>query len=44
MTIYRLEARGEFPRRRQLAGNAIGWLESEVDAWIRSRPVVVAPK
>jgi prophage regulatory protein len=36
-TIWRLESRGEFPRRRQLTGNVVGWLESEVDEWIRSR-------
>jgi prophage regulatory protein len=37
MTIYRLENRGEFPRRKQLSPNSVGWLESEVDEWIATR-------
>jgi predicted DNA-binding transcriptional regulator AlpA len=36
-TISRLERRGEFPRRRQLSRNAVGWLTSEVDTWISER-------
>jgi predicted DNA-binding transcriptional regulator AlpA len=39
-TIHEMEVRGEFPKRRRLAGNGdrVGWLESEVEDWIRSRP------
>jgi prophage regulatory protein len=37
---YELEARGEVPPRRQLSARATGWWESEIDAWIASRPVV----
>jgi prophage regulatory protein len=37
MTIYRLENRGEFPKRKQLSPNSVGWLESEVDEWIATR-------
>ena len=33
-TIYRLEAVGWFPARRQLGPRAVGWAESEVRAWI----------
>ena len=33
-TIYRLEAAGHFPPRRQLGSRAVGWAESEVSAWI----------
>ena len=33
-TIYRLEAAGRFPARRQLGPRAVGWVESEVRAWI----------
>jgi prophage regulatory protein len=39
-TIYEREARGEFPARRSLGGGRIGWLESEIQEWIRTRPVV----
>ena len=28
-----------FPKRRRIAGGVVGWIESEVDDWIRSRPV-----
>jgi prophage regulatory protein len=37
MTIYRLENRGEFPKRKQLSPNSVGWLESEIDEWIATR-------
>jgi prophage regulatory protein len=33
-TIYRLEAAGRFPARRQLGPRAVGWAESEVCAWM----------
>ena len=36
-TLWRLERHGTFPRRRQLSPGAVGWLESEVQAWILSR-------
>ena len=36
-TIWRLVRRGEFPAPRRLSANAIGWLASEVEAWIGSR-------
>lgn len=38
-TIWRHERAGNFPARRQLGTNSVGWLESEVDEWIRSRPI-----
>jgi prophage regulatory protein len=41
-SIWRMERDGEFPRRRQIGGGIVGWIESEVDEWIRTRPVVGA--
>lgn len=41
-TLWRLERRGEFPRRRQVLANVVGWREEEVDEWIAGRPVVGA--
>ncbi|MFN7984137.1 MAG: AlpA family phage regulatory protein [Vicinamibacterales bacterium] len=35
-TIWRLERRGTFPMHRRISLNAVGWLEEEVDQWIRS--------
>jgi prophage regulatory protein len=36
-TLWRAVRRGDFPAPRQLTANAIGWLASEIDAWIGSR-------
>jgi prophage regulatory protein len=36
-TIWRLERRGVFPKHRRLSTNAVGWLEQEIDQWVRSR-------
>jgi prophage regulatory protein len=38
-TIWRLEQDGVFPRRRALGPNSVGWLESEIDGWLISRPI-----
>jgi len=35
--IYRLESEGRFPRRIKLGVRAVGWIESEIEAWIRKR-------
>lgn len=37
-TIWRLERANKFPQRRKLSSNATGWLLSEVQEWLRSRP------
>jgi len=36
-TIYRWMAEGEFPKQIPLGGNAVSWLESDVDDWIERR-------
>lgn len=36
-TIWRLEREGQFPNRRKLSGNTVGWLRSEVEAWVATR-------
>ena len=35
--IYQLEASGDFPAKLKLGCRAVGWMESEIDAWVRSR-------
>ena len=35
--IWRLEKAGTFPRRIQLGPNRVGWVEEEVEAWLRNR-------
>jgi len=39
VTIWRREKQGDFPRRRQISPGRIGWIEEEVEEWIRNRPV-----
>jgi len=39
-TIWRMYRRGEFPRPVQLSANAVGWRESDVDAWLAQRQEV----
>ena len=36
-TIYELQASGDFPQAVHLTGKAIGFVESEIHSWIRSR-------
>ncbi len=39
-TRWRLERRGEFPRRRSISCNAVAWLASEIRAWMTERAEV----
>jgi prophage regulatory protein len=34
---WRLEQKGEFPRRVKLGTMAVGWFEEEIDEWLRTR-------
>jgi prophage regulatory protein len=36
-TIYRRMQAGTFPEQIQLGPNSTGWIEEEIDAWIKSR-------
>jgi prophage regulatory protein len=35
--IQRLEKAGKFPRRIQLGPNRVGWVATEIDAWLAER-------
>lgn len=35
--LRRLEAAGNFPRRVNLGGNCVAWVESEIDNWLEQR-------
>ena len=39
-TIYDLSAKGLFPERVLLGQRAVAWWESEIEAWIATRPRV----
>ena len=41
-TIYRAVKAGTFPPGRQLGPQTVRWLESEIDAWMRSRPAATS--
>jgi len=43
VTQWRMEKRGEFPKRRQISPGRVGWLESEVLEWMNTRPVSELP-
>ena len=36
-TIWRMERRGDFPRRFAITSGRVGWNEQEVQSWIKSR-------
>lgn len=37
--LYNLMNEGRFPRPVKLSARAVGWRESDVQAWIEQRPV-----
>ena len=37
-TVWRYEKKGIFPQRRRLGPMAIGWVEEEVEKWIKTLP------
>lgn len=43
-TIWRMTKDGEFPKPRRLSTHAVGWLEADVNEWVRARAVIGQPK
>lgn len=41
-TLWRWERDGLIPPRRRIGPGVAGWLEREVDEWLRERPIVGA--
>ncbi len=37
-SIYRLMSEGEFPRQVRVSARGVRWKESDVTAWMQSRP------
>lgn len=35
--IYQLEAERQFPSRLRIGARAVGWIEAEVQLWLRNR-------
>lgn len=43
VTLWRMQRQGLFPLRRRLTGGrAVGWLSSEIEAWIVTRTAVAS--
>lgn len=40
VTVWRMEKRGELPRRKQISSRTVGWLESDIKEWLDNRPFV----
>ena len=38
VTRWRMEKRGDFPKRRQISPNRVAYLESEILEWMNTRP------
>ena len=36
-TIYELQAEGKFPARVKITAHSVGWIETEVQAWLSER-------
>jgi prophage regulatory protein len=36
-SVYQMEAEGQFPRRIKIGARSVGWIESEVQNWLRQR-------
>ena len=36
-TRWRMERRGDFPKRVRLSPGRVGWLKADIEAWISSR-------
>jgi prophage regulatory protein len=41
-TIWCLEKSGSFPGRRQIGPGSVGWLQSEIQEWVRTRQVIAS--
>ncbi len=39
-TLYRLERKGELPRRIKISSNTVGWSLAAIQKWIEGRPAV----
>lgn len=37
VTRWRMEQRNEFPKRRRISRNGVGWLASEIQVWMAEK-------
>jgi prophage regulatory protein len=41
-TVWRMERRGEFPRRIAISDRRVAWRRSEIEAWLKRRAAMGA--
>jgi prophage regulatory protein len=41
-TMWRMERRGEFPRRISISDRRVAWRRSEIEAWLKRRATLGA--
>jgi predicted DNA-binding transcriptional regulator AlpA len=41
-TMWRMERRGEFPRRISISDRRVAWRRSEIEAWLKRRAAIGA--
>ena len=42
-TLYEMAARGDFPPPVRISTRIVGWLSTDIEYWIRSRPLASDP-
>ena len=43
-TRWRLQREDKFPHRRQISPNSVGWLASEINAWMAAQSAPIEPE
>ena len=41
-TLWRMEKSGQLPPKRKIGKRAVGWLDTDIDEWLKSRPTVTS--
>ena len=41
-SLWRMATEGRFPKPRRLATHAVGWLDTELEDWLRGRAMIYA--
>jgi|2_EtaG_2_1085320.scaffolds.fasta_scaffold06845_3 predicted DNA-binding transcriptional regulator AlpA len=39
VTLWRMQKRGELPPKRQISSGVVGWLYSDLEEWLKERPL-----
>lgn len=37
-TVRNMEKRGELPKRKKFGNRCVGWMQSDIEEWMESRP------